>query len=131
MLLFCVGIVHTPARILYLELFDIASHTCGSRQERHPVEKNAAPILFINTPRKGVLWGGSPTLSENGLWTDDIIYIYACFISIPIFLCVYNCDAWLLIFFNSQQQVIMCMSQIWPLVLYRMIYIYYHVYCPY
>ena len=48
MLLFCVGIVHTNlynciswflARILYLELFDIASHACGWRQERHPVVK--------------------------------------------------------------------------------------------
>ena len=38
MLLFCVGIVHTnlyncislfPARLLYLELFDVASHACG------------------------------------------------------------------------------------------------------
>ena len=57
MLLFCVGIVHKnlynciswfPARILYLELFDIASHVCGLRQEGHPVVKNAAPILFIN-----------------------------------------------------------------------------------
>ena len=29
--------------------------------------KNVAPILFINTPGKGVLWRGSSTLSENGL----------------------------------------------------------------
>ena len=76
MLMFCVGIVHTnlyncislfPARILYLELFDIASHACESRQEGHPVVKNAAPILFIITPGKGVIWGGTPTLSENEL----------------------------------------------------------------
>ena len=33
----------------------IASHACGERQERHPVEKKVAPILFINTPGKGVL----------------------------------------------------------------------------
>ena len=29
--------------------------------------KNAALILFINTPGKGVLGRGSPTLSESGL----------------------------------------------------------------
>ena len=48
MSLFCVEIVHTnlykciswfPARILYLELFDNASHACDWRQERHPVVK--------------------------------------------------------------------------------------------
>ena len=32
----------------------IASHTCGLRQEGHPV-KNTASILFINTPGTGVL----------------------------------------------------------------------------
>ena len=61
MLLFCVAIVHTnlynsiswpPARILYLELFDITFHACGERQEGHPVVENAAPILFINTPER-------------------------------------------------------------------------------
>ena len=36
-------------------------------QEGHPVVKNAAPILFINTPGKAVLRGGSPTISENRL----------------------------------------------------------------
>ena len=36
--------------------------------------KNATPILFINTPEKGALWGGRPTLSENGLKTDDNMF---------------------------------------------------------
>ena len=31
--------------------------------------KNAAPILFIDTPQNGVLGGGSPALLENGLKT--------------------------------------------------------------
>ena len=37
--------------------------------------KNSAPILFINTPGEGVLRGGSPTLSENGLLIDNIYFV--------------------------------------------------------
>ena len=81
MLLFCVGIVHTnlyncisrfPDRILYLELFNIASHEVrkGIRSE------NSAPILFIYTPRKECYEG-----EVQPYWKTDykpIIYIYIC-----------------------------------------------------
>ena len=51
-----------------------ATHVVDARKGIWSLKKSA-PILFINTPKEEMLCRGSPTLSGNGLYTDDI-YIY-------------------------------------------------------
>ena len=61
--------------MLYLELFDIASHACGLRQEGHPVVKMLLQYSSL-TPLERERCGGGVVQPYRKTDYNPIIYIY-------------------------------------------------------
>ena len=105
MLLFCVGIVHTnlynciswvPTRILYLALFDIASHACSWRQEGHLVVKMLLQYYSLTLLEREcyegeVQWWFNVPTQAPFRYDDSHIYDIKDYGSHDLFLSLDNC----------------------------------------